>query len=198
MGIGWFTKLKFFNYFRIIEYLLKKKTMGNLKQAIILGLILLASFFASDYFMVKKDKSYAVTYFQQIDRAGYESSPAYWQIEISPSLALEKTKELPNHKLLSTISIILLIATIGFLIVAGLDIVIFKGRATFSYVFAALLLGYLSFKYGAYSSVLVNNYVRISEPKFIEITGVKDHSIKSVKDNENKDIEKLFDKPTVQ
>lgn len=172
--------------------------MSNLKQAIILSVILLAAFFASDYFMVKKDKSYAVTYFQQIDRAGYESTPAYWQVEISPSLALEKTKELPNHKLLSTISIIFLIATIGLLIVAGAELVPFRGKLSFRNVFILLLIGYLSFKYGAYSSVFVNNYAKISDTRFVEITGITDKSVKSVRDNTNKDIEKLFDKPTVQ
>lgn len=172
--------------------------MGSqIKNAILLSLIFLGVFFVSRQIFVKKDNNFPVTYFQSVERPGYETAPAEWKIDISPALALEKTKELDNFKVMNTISFLFLIASIVWIFLAATNTVILKGSSS-NLVLFVLLIGFLGFEYGAYSSGLVANSVSVPEAKFEEMTGVKDHSVKYVKDNENKDIEKLFAKPFVR
>ena len=170
---------------------------NQIKHAILLSLVFLGVFFVSRQVIVKKDHKFPVTYFQSVERPGYETAPAEWKIDISPALALEKTKEFGNYKVMATIAFLFLIASIVWIFLLATNRVTLKGSSS-NLVLFLLLAGYLGFEYGAYSSALVNNSVSIPAAQFETMTGVKDHSVKYVKDNENKDIEKLFDKPIVR
>lgn len=169
----------------------------QIKTAILLSLAFLGVFFASKQFIVKKDHKFPVTYYQSVPRANYEAAPAEWKIDISPALALEKSKEFSNHKLMAGIAIFFLIASVVWIFLIATDTVFIKGISP-SLALFVLLTCYVGFEYGAYSGVLVSNSVSVSEAKFEEMTGVKDHSVKYVSDNENKDIEKLFEKPIIR
>jgi hypothetical protein len=186
--------------FDIYKIITNKKIIdmsSQIKNAIFLSLVFLGVFFSAKQFIVKKDHKFPVTYISAVERPGYETAPAEWRIDISPALALEKTKEFGNHKAMAIIAIIFLVASIAWIFVSATDILNLKG-STPNYVLFLLLLGYLGFEYGAYSGALVNNTVSVPEAQFEKMTGVKDHTVKYVTDNENKDIEKLFDKPIVR
>ncbi len=170
---------------------------SSIKTALILTLAWLGVFIFAKQVIVKKDNKYPVTYFQQVDREGYESTPAQWKIDISPALSLEKAKELKSYSIMSGLAIFFLILSLIFIWVVGLDLLIFNG-STPRWVLILLLLGYISFEYGAHSSVVSNNYVSVTDAEFQKMTNITDKSVKFVKDNENKDIEKLFDKATIR
>jgi hypothetical protein len=170
-----------------------------IKNAIIGLLALIASLIFVAEVIVKKDDKFPVTYFSEQKRANFESAPAEYRVDISPKLALEKAKELPAHKILKVIS---------YIAVGGVVILIILGAADKTDIFVQgnggqwlcyiLLAVYLFTQYGASSAILTNNSVNVAPADFIKITNVSDTTVKYVKDNSGKDLEKLFDKPLIR
>lgn len=171
---------------------------SSLKNAIILAVIWAVGLLAINQFVVKKDDKFPVVHYDKVERVGYNAVPAEWKIDISPKLAFEKVSDEPSRKVTSSLGIVLLSLGFIWLILLGAEVVEFKNIFIGWGVLFALLLGYLVCQYSTYSNVLVNNSVTVSEVDFQKMTGVSDKTVKYVSDNENKDIEKLFDKPMIK
>ncbi len=171
---------------------------SSLKNALILAVIWSIGLFAVNQFVVKQDDKFPVVHYEKVERVGYNAVPAEWKIDISPKLAFEKVSEEPSRKLTSSFGVVLLALGFIWLILLGAEVVEFKKNFIAEGVLFALLLGYLVCQYSTYSNVLVNNSVTVSEADFQKMTGVTDKTVKYVTDNENKDIEKLFDKPIIK
>lgn len=171
---------------------------SSLKNAILLSVLWIVGLLVVDKFVVKDNAKFQVQYSAQVDRDGYEPYPAGWTISISPKLAFEIVKNEPDRKFFSITAILCLVGAVVFLILLGLDKINVTHKLLPSAVLFLLLMGYMFCQYGKYSDILVNNYVTISEQQFEKITGIKDKDVKYIYDNENKDVEKLFDKPIIK
>lgn len=140
-----------------------EKIKANYKSYLALFLVPLmfigVALFAKIY--VLSDHKNGSSFFKEVQRPGYETSPAYYVVNPSPAKAWELTHKTPGGRTLDVLAdIFFWVAIIG-LVLGALDLINIQVNKLTFLVFIALVF-WASLKYGAYSSAVGNTTVIVS------------------------------------
>ena len=150
------------------------------KISVQLVTILFAAIFLASYFIVRSSDKFPVHFYGEVVHEGYASSPAHYEVQISPEYAWEKsTEQAGGQKIFGWVC---LVAGLGWCFVVSANIINPKNSARAVIPLAAFFLVGLLFFYSAYSGTFSNNKVSVTPEKYNQIKDNSD-SLKTLFDS---------------